>query len=175
MPINDPHWPRADTWLGRESPAPDIRVVGVPSSSASLSPSRADLTPAAVRDRVGRFSTFHGEWGIDFDSVRVYDEGNWPVSHLDMHEMPAIVEAYAGKLPETPLVLYLGGDNAITRPLVASVAEDIERTGVITFDAHHDVRTLELGPANGTPIRGLIEEDGLPGTNVSQIGIHSFA
>jgi arginase family enzyme len=37
------------------------------------------------------------------------------------------------------------------------------------------VRTLDLGPTNGSPIRGLIDEDGLAGANVVQIGIHSFA
>jgi arginase family enzyme len=51
---------------------------------------------------------------------------------------------------------------------------DLARVGVLTFDAHHDVRTLDAGPRNGTPIRGLIE-DGLPGSNVVQVGIHSFA
>jgi formimidoylglutamase len=175
MAINDPHWPRADAWLNREAEDPDIRVVGVPSSSASLSPSRADLTPLAVRDRFSRFSTFHGEWGIDFGDVGVFDEGNWPISELDMHEMPEAVEKRARNLGPAPLTLFLGGDNAITRPLVRAQHDEIERVGVITFDAHHDVRTLELGPANGTPIRGLIEEDGLPGVNVTQVGIHSFA
>lgn len=129
----------------------------------------------AVRDRFERFSTFHGEWNIDFGEVAVYDEGNWPVSHLTMFEMPPVVKIYADQLPDTPLTIYIGGDNAITRPLVGSMGEEIERIGLITFDAHHDVRTLDLGPANGTPIRGLIEEDGLPGLNITQIGIHSFA
>lgn len=175
MPINDPFWPRADVWLAQEAPEPDIRVVGVPSSSASLSPSRADLTPLRVRDRFGRFSTFHGDWGIDFAEVRVFDEGNWVVSELDMYEMPAEVERLARSLPKSPLSLFLGGDNAITRPLARASHGDITRVGVLTFDAHHDVRTLDLGPANGTPIRGLIDEDGLPGSNVAQVGIHSFA
>ncbi|MEX1038011.1 MAG: arginase family protein [Acidimicrobiia bacterium] len=175
MAIDDPYWPRADAWLNREAENPDIRVVGVPSSSASLSPSRADLTPLAVRDRFSRFSTFHGEWGIDFGEVTVYDEGNWPVSELDMHEMPGNVEKRARNLDPAALTIFLGGDNAITRPLVRAQYDEIERVGVITFDAHHDVRTLDLGPANGTPIRGLIEEDGLPGVNVTQVGIHSFA
>lgn len=175
MPISDPFWPRADVWLAQESIDPAIRVVGVPSSTASLSPSSADLTPMAVRDRLSRFSTFHGEWNLDFADVPVFDEGNWPISHLDMYEMPKEVERLASELTRAPLTLYLGGDNAITRPLARSLGEDITRVGVITFDAHHDVRTLELGPANGTPIRGLIEEDGLPGGNVAQIGIHSFA
>jgi formimidoylglutamase len=132
------------------------------------------MTPQAVRQRFSRFSTFHGEWGIDFGDLSVYDEGNWPVSPLDMHEMPERVRALAEDLPDTPLTLFLGGDNAITRPLVNSYG-DPTRVGVITFDAHHDVRTLDLGPTNGTPIRGLIEGDGLPGAHVSQIGIHSFA
>jgi formimidoylglutamase len=175
MAINDPHWPRADAWLAQEADNPDIRVVGVPSSSASLSPSRADLTPLAVRDRFSRFSTFHGEWGIDFGDVTIFDEGNWPISELDMHEMPEAVEKRARDLEPADLTIFLGGDNATTRPLVKVQHDEIERVGVITFDAHHDVRTLELGPANGTPIRGLIEEDGLPGGNVTQIGIHSFA
>lgn len=175
MPINDPHWPRADVWLAQDHPDPDILVVGVPTSRASLSPSQADLAPLEVRDRFSRFSTFHGEWGIDFGEVSVRDEGNWPVSELDMHQMPDVVEGLAASLTRGPLTIYLGGDNAITRPLARSLSPDRTKVGLITFDAHHDVRTLELGPTNGTPVRGLIEEDGLPGQNVAQVGIHSFA
>lgn len=172
---NDPHWPRADVWLAQDHHEPEIVVVGVPTSTASISPSRADLAPLEVRNRLGRFSTFQGEWNTDFSDVRVADEGNWPVSELDMHEMPPVVEQMSASLPTVPLTLYLGGDNAITRPLVRSLSPDRTRVGVITFDAHHDVRALDFGPTNGTPIRGLIDEDGLPGPNVVQIGIHSFA
>jgi len=175
MTIPDPYWPRADVWLNQEHPDPDVLVVGVPSSKASLSPSRADLSPLAMRDRLARFSTFHGEWGVDFGDVAVNDYGNWPVSELDRDQMPILVKELASALPKVPLTLYLGGDNAITRPLVAAVSPDLGRVGVLTFDAHHDVRTLELGRTNGNPIRGLVDEDGLPGRNVTQIGIHSFA
>lgn len=175
MPIVDRQWPRADVWLASESAEAALLVVGVPSSKASLSPSRADLTPGAVRDRFSRFSTFHGELEVDLSGVAVRDVGNWPVSELDMHNMPAMVEKLARSLPDSDLTLYLGGDNAITRPLVRAVTDDPSKVGVITFDAHHDVRSLENGPTNGTPIRGLIEEDGVPGGNVVQLGIHSFA
>ncbi len=174
MPIIDPHWPRADVWLAQDHPDPEVLVVGVPSSKASLSPSRADLTPLAVRDRLGRFSTYHGEWDVDFGGIPVRDEGNWAVSELDMHLMPAEVEKLAMDLPRVPLTIFLGGDNAITRPLARALGPDLGRVGLITFDSHHDVRTLTMGPTNGTPVRGLLE-DGLPGGNVVQIGIHSFA
>lgn len=175
MPISDPYWPRADVWLAQDHPDPDIAVVGVPSSQASLSPSRADLAPLAMRDRLARFSTFHGEWGIDFGQVAVRDLGNWPVSEADRHRLIDLIQELADGLPSVDLTIFLGGDNAITRPLVRSASANLSRVGVLTFDAHHDVRTLELGPTNGNPIRGLIDEDGLPGENVTQVGIHSFA
>lgn len=174
MAIVDPHWPRADVWLAREDPDPALIVVGVPSSKASLSPSRADMAPLVMRERLGRFSTFHGETGVDFGDLAVRDLGNWPVSELSMAEIPTEVRRLAEGLDPAELTLYLGGDNAITRPLVAAMG-DLDRVGVLTLDAHHDVRSLERGPTNGTPIRGLIEEEGLPGSNVVQIGIHSFA
>lgn len=171
----DPDWPKAGRWLAGEHAEPELLVVGVPSSRASIGSSRADLAPLEVRHRLDRFSTFHGELGVDFGSVRIRDMGNWAVSEMDMELMITEVMKLAGTLPDARLKLFLGGDNAITRPLVAVEAEDLSRVGLITFDAHHDVRTLRDGPTNGTPIRGLIEEHGLPGGNVVQIGIHSFA
>jgi formimidoylglutamase len=171
----DPLWPRADVWLASDAADPDILLVGVPSSTASLVPSRADLAPLVVRDRLGRFSTYHGEMGLDFGAVAVRDVGNWPVTHLVGQGMIDEVTRLAAALPDAGLRIHLGGDNAITRPLVGAVSDDLSRVGLITFDAHHDVRSLDGGPNNGNPIRGLIEEDGLPGGNVVQIGIHSFA
>jgi arginase family enzyme len=71
--------------------------------------------------------------------------------------------------------VFVGGDNAITRPLVTGLwGDDLAATGVLTFDAHHDVRTLDRGPSNGSPIRGLVE-DGLPPAHIVQVGIHTFA
>jgi formiminoglutamase len=173
--IVDPRWPKASIWLAGDADDPEILVVGVPSSRASMGSSRADLAPLEVRNRLERFSTFHGELGVDFGSVAVRDLGNWAVSELGMAPMITEVMKLAAKLPEASLRLFIGGDNAITRPLVAAEAEDLSRMGLITFDAHHDVRSLKDGPTNGTPVRGLIEEHALPGPNVVQIGMHSFA
>lgn len=173
--VIDPNWPRANVWLAGESAQPELVVVGVPSSRASLTTSRADLAPLEVRNRLDRFSTFQGEMAVDFSSVEVLDAGNWPVSELDPVPMIGEMQRLTGTLPEAGLTIFLGGDNAITRPLVAAGHGNLDEVGLITFDAHHDVRTLANGPNNGNPIRGLIEEHGLPGRNVVQIGIHSFA
>ncbi|HUG32168.1 MAG TPA: agmatinase family protein [Acidimicrobiia bacterium] len=171
----DPHWPTAGVWLAGEASDPNLVVVGVPSSRASLFPARSDLAPLEVRERLYCFSTFHGEMEVDLDQIAVRDMGNWPVSEIDMDDLVEDIVDLAGTLPDAELTVFLGGDNAITRPLVASLSDDLSTVGLITFDAHHDVRSLESGPNNGTPVRGLIEEHGLPGANVVQIGIHSFA
>ena len=171
----DPQWPTANKWLASDSPDPELVVVGVPSSRSSLTSSRADLGPLEVRHRLERFSTFHGEMEVDLSALRVRDVGNWPVSEIDPVPLIGELTRLAADLPGGELTLFLGGDNAITRPLAAAQGDDLARLGLITFDAHHDVRAMDSGPTNGNPIRGLIEEHGLPGRNVVQIGIHSFA
>jgi formiminoglutamase len=173
--IADPLWPRADTWLGSADPNPDLVVIGVPSSSASLSSSEAWRCPSAVRAALSRLSVFDGETGADLRTLNVADEGDWPVEGLDMSAMPESVERLASQLEGQSVRAFLGGDNAITRPLVKGLSHaDLTGVGILTLDAHHDVRSTESGPTNGSPIRGLVE-DGLPDGRVVQVGIHSFA
>jgi formimidoylglutamase len=175
MAISDPQWPRADRWLEAGSDEPDLVVVGVPTSSASLSPSDAWQAPAATRSALGRLSVFDSEPGTDLRTLAVADLGDFGVTGLDMHEMPPVAERAAAELPAEPVKAFLGGDNAITRPLVKGLAGgDLDTVGILTLDAHHDVRITDDGPTNGSPIRGLIE-DGLPDARVVQVGIHSFA
>ena len=50
----------------------------------------------------------------------------------------------------------------------------LEKIGLITLDAHLDMRGLEAGLGNGNPVRAL-REDGLPGRNIVQVGIAPFA
>ncbi|NLA66227.1 MAG: formimidoylglutamase, partial [Leucobacter sp.] len=72
------------------------------------------------------------------------------------------------------LVVALGGDNACTVPAALGVAQShggIEHAGLITLDAHHDLRD---GRSNGSPVRRLIEA-GFDARRIVQIGIADFA
>jgi formimidoylglutamase len=173
--IEDASWPRADSWLARNDKNPSLVVIGVPTSVASLSPSKAYQTPNRLRGVLGRFSTFHSDRAVDVRTLSVADLGDWQVSSLGLEEYQDAIEASARRLAKGPVYAFLGGDNGITRPLAGGLSRrQLGRVGLLTFDAHHDVRTLDRGPTNGTPIRGLIE-DGLPGEQIIQIGIQSFA
>jgi formiminoglutamase len=70
-------------------------------------------------------------------------------------------------------VVLLGGDNSITRPGCHGLGH-LGRTGLLTFDAHFDLRHLDAGLTNGNPVRALLR-DGLPGDHIVQVGIQSFA
>lgn len=174
---DDPLWPRASSWLGSGDPATaPLRVVGVPCSVGSISPSEAWRTPPAVRQALARLSPWDPIDGIDLEeALPCADLGDWPVAELDLEPAVREIHHMASALDASSAVhVFLGGDNAITRPWVAGLCgPDLSRVGLVTLDAHHDVRHLEDGPRNGTPVRGLVE-DGLPPGNVVQLGIGTF-
>ena len=79
--------------------------------------------------------------------------------------------------PEDFLPVIIGGDHAITAPAVRAYcgAHPDQQVGLIHFDAHNDVRVMDHGPTNGTPIRGILESGvRVRGSNLVQFGIHGF-
>jgi formiminoglutamase len=82
-----------------------------------------------------------------------------------------IAKKVSGLLDKYGLLIALGGDNSITYSLTAGLFGDLSRVGLITLDAHHDIRD---GNTNGSPVWRLIQA-GLPGKNIVQIGISDFA
>lgn len=172
---DDPHWPRAATWLARADDDPALVVLGLPTSSASISPSEGWRTPAALRAVLRRFSTYDGERDLDLDALPVRDLGDLDIATLEPAQALPAIEAAVADLDPGPVTVFLGGDNVVTAPIVAAhPAASLERTGVLTFDAHHDVRDYDEAPSNGAPIRWLLDR-GLPGDQVVQVGIHGHA
>ena len=67
----------------------------------------------------------------------------------------------------------IGGDHSITACAVRGIkkAYPDERIGILQLDTHLDVRDpADLGPANGTPIRQLIDGGTVYGEHVVNIG-----
>lgn len=173
--MSDPLWPHAADWLAGAAADPALQVLGLPTSSASISRSEAWRTPAALRGVLRRLSTYDGEHGIDLDGVGVRDLGDLDLADLSTADALERIAAAVGDLDAAPVTVFLGGDNVVTAPIVAAhPAAPIERMGVVTFDAHHDVRVYDEVPSNGAPIRWLLDR-GLPGEQVAQIGIHGHA
>ncbi|MGH2738664.1 MAG: arginase family protein [Actinomycetota bacterium] len=166
---------------------PTLVEVAVPMRLGSISGGRFDLAPAAIRGALDRFVAHRPE-----EPARIAQLGLKREEYEDMNEVVSMTPADAfeqirrhvavaieddvGRIQPDRAVVVLGGDNSITRPGVHAAAGHtaLDRTGLLTIDAHHDLRETEGGLTNGNAIRALLE-DGLQGWNVIQVGIQSLA
>ena len=165
---NDPNWQRANTLL--ISTSTELAIIGVPASATALSPTSAHLTPAAIRAALAKYSTYAGSSATELQTSGITDLGD--ISSPDHADGEArVATAVAGLLNTYKILLALGGDNSITYSVANGLFPDLSKVGLITFDAHHDLRD---GISNGSPIWRLIEA-GLPGENIVQIGLSDFA
>lgn len=179
---DDPFWPRASVWLAgnhSQQTLGSLAVLGAPVRLGSVTPGRSDLAPQAVREVLRRFSTYDIETDVDVRALEVRDLGDLPLGEMKLEEAYDPIGQYLSSALMTfaDAVVMLGGDNGITRPGVAGLAfaeEGLEKCGLLTLDAHFDLRDTSNGLSNGNPVRALLE-DGLPGANIVQLGILGFA
>ncbi|KAB7706719.1 formimidoylglutamase [Bacillus aerolatus] len=159
---------------------PDLILYGAPISRSSISVSGASLYPSEFRRIWKGFSTYNLDEGIDLTALRVADAGDVAMhttdillSHQRIQEATAhLAESY----PET-ITCMIGGDHSTTACAVRGIKEVCpqETIGILQLDTHLDVRDpAELGPANGTPIRQLIDGDTVKGEHVVNIGLHGY-
>jgi arginase family enzyme len=169
--MEDVKWPRAASWILKSYPEPcDLGIIGVKAHKTSISKTNAHQTPAAIRDALQRYSTWSWAQKVDLRELQARDFGDVeePDSEAGEAETSALV---ADSINRTRLLIALGGDNSITYAVARGAFENLAHAGIITLDAHHDLRD---GISNGSPIRRLIES-GVNPKKIVQIGIADFS
>lgn len=160
----DAKWPRAHSLITDQNSK--VGLIDIPAYKTSISETSAHLTPAAIREALKRYSTF---------SYSTYEEIKTTLQDLGAIEDPDLNEsttANAIASADKELTIALGGDNSITYSAALGVfGDNLETAGLITFDAHHDLRD---GISNGSPVRRLVEA-GLNPKNIVQVGINDFS
>ncbi len=166
-------WPNlGDLVHGPDAVAP-LGLVGAPLSTGSVTPGRCDLAPAALRSVMKRIGRYDIDTRSELGSA-IADHGDVAIGGMTIEQATApICEAVEQSLARHQLTLLVGGNNAVTRPGVLALGP-LEEVGLITLDAHFDMRETGSGLGNGNPVRALIE-DGLPGSNIAQVGLAPFA
>lgn len=178
----DPHWPRASAWLKPTDATSnyDLGLFGIPAHLTSISKTNAHLTPSSIREALQRYSTFNWSTNKDVAQLSFADFGDVdkPDALLNNGELDFSGEERTTSLAaqvssRSNLAIGLGGDNSVTFAMAKGVfANNISTAGLITFDAHHDLRD---GISNGSPVRRLVDEAGLDGKRIVQIGIADFS
>jgi arginase family enzyme len=167
-------WPNlSDLLVDRQADAP-VGLVGAPLDAGSVTPGRCDLAPGLLRATLRRIGLYDVETGKEL-STNIADHGDVPIAGLSIEEgTPSIVAACRTSVERHRLTLLAGGNNAVTRPGVHALGLPLEKVGLITLDAHFDMRDTSQGLGNGNPVRAL-RDDGMPGRNIAQIGLAPFA
>jgi formiminoglutamase len=167
-------WPNLSELLVDKNAEAPVGLVGAPLDAGSVTPGRCDLAPGLLRATLRRIGLYDVETRKELQS-RIADHGDVPVAGLSIEEAtPSIVAACSASVGRHALTLLAGGNNAVTRPGVHSLGLPLEKVGLITLDAHFDMRDTSQGLGNGNPVRAL-RDDGLPGKNIAQVGLAPFA
>lgn len=167
-------WPNLSDLVGGLETKGPIGLVGAPLAAGSVTPGGCDQAPALLRQTLRRIGRYDVETGKELSS-KITDRDDVEIAGLSIEEATGpISEAVRYSVALHQLTLLIGGNNAVTRPGVLGLGMSLEEVGLITLDAHFDMRETHGGLSNGNPVRALIE-DGLPGTNIAQVGLASFA
>jgi formiminoglutamase len=167
-------WPNLSELLSTGHANAPVALIGAPLALGSVTPGACDQAPALLRRTLKRIGRYDIETGRELET-KVADRGDVPLAGLSIEDAtPRIRDAVGESALAHALTLLVGGNNAITRPAVLGLGGEIEEIGLITLDAHFDMRDLDEGLSNGNPVRALIA-DGLPGANIAHIGLASFA
>ena len=166
-------WPNLSELLVDDESVP-IGLVGAPLAAGSVTPGSCDKAPALLRNTLKRIGRYDVEVGRSLFTP-VHDHGDIELAGLTIEQATGpIRDAVAASVERHALTLVAGGNNAVTRPAALALGLPPGQVGLITLDAHFDMRELGGGLSNGNPVRALME-DGLPGRNIAQIGLASFA
>ncbi|MDP9422111.1 MAG: arginase family protein [Pseudomonadota bacterium] len=171
-------WPNLSELIVDKAADAPVGMVGAPLAAGSVTAGGCDQAPGLLRATLRRIGRYDVETGREL-STQIADHGDVPIAGLSIEEAtPSITAACKASVERHRLTLLVGGNNAVTRPGMHAVGDGLglalEMIGLITLDAHFDMRDTAQGLGNGNPVRAL-REDGLPGKNIAQIGLASFA
>lgn len=154
---------------------PPVHLIGLPADCNSSFRRGAALAPAAIRRQLfsphgNNASETGAELGRDIDLV---DLGDLPLSETSADD--ALIEAAVGKsLAAGARPLLLGGDHAVTFPVLKAIAARHGPVDILHFDAHPDLYDdFEGNPRSHASPFARIMEAGLA-RRLVQVGIRTL-
>lgn len=163
-----------NTTLGKSH---QVGLLGLPFDGAIPTRPGARFAPEAIRRSLLRLAADDGERALTQVDIGDYGDvaclsGNVGATHDRCYELARAVASAAG------FPVFLGGDHSLTFPCFRAVADRSRPLGLITFDAHHDVRTYSAEQiTSGTPFRRCLElgPEYVRGANLVQLGLRPFS
>ncbi len=145
---------------------------GVPYDKTSTYKAGSRFAPGALRDVSANMELYSVRSDVDLEKVAVHDWGDIDVVE-DIVETLGRVKSVCSELFEANKIpIMVGGEHSITKAAADALPED---TGLVSFDAHLDLRDEFLGEklSHATFMRRVSER--LGADHIMEIGIRAFS
>jgi agmatinase len=137
-------------------------VVGVPYDRTSTFRSGSRFAPRAIREASLNIETYSLRTGIDIENVLIHDVGDLHIVDDVSETLSRLRKVTSDILSARKMPICMGGEHTITFGAVQSLPE---KAGVVSFDAHGDLRDEYDGGqlSHATVLRRISEVVGTDG------------
>ncbi len=153
----------------------NLVIVGIPYDGGTTFRPGARFGPRGIRQASCMNRNVHPIHQLNiYEKLSPIDYGDIPCNPLSFLKTQKIIEkSYTDFLKQKIIPIGLGGDHSVLLPILRTFKKYYGRFGLIQFDAHTDTADQAWGEKyhHGTPVRRLIEEGVLKGSDIYQIGI----
>ena len=153
----------------------DVGFIGVPMDIGTSWRSGTRMGPKQIREQSAMIRPYHIQTGAaPFDGLNCADLGDVAINTFSLSDsISRITAAYDAFLVHDFIPVTLGGDHALTLPVLRSVAKKHGPVALVHVDAHADVNDEMFGEreTHGTVFRRAHEEGLIAPGKVWQIGL----
>ena len=158
---------KTDDFSGFSKPLDESRyvVIGVPYDHTSTYRAGSRFAPRAIREASLNIETYSLRTGIDIEQVSIHDPGDLHIVDNADQTLSRLEHVTRDILTSSKVPVIIGGEHTITQAAVRSLPG---RVGVVSFDAHGDLRDEYGGGkiSHATVLRRITEKVGTDGVLV---------
>lgn len=152
------HTSMVSSFSGFSKPLEESRyvVVGLPYDRTSTYRAGSRFAPRAIRDASLNIETYSLRAGVDIENVPIHDAGDLHVVDDASETLERLSQVTKDIISARKMPIFMGGEHTITFGVVRSLPRS---TGLISFDAHGDLRDMYGGGklSHATVLRRITE------------------
>jgi agmatinase len=145
---------------------------GVPYDKTSTYKAGSRFAPGALRDVSANMELYSVRSEVDLEKIAVHDWGDVDIVEGLVETLGRVKSVCSELLEAKKIPVMVGGEHSITKAAADALPED---TGLLSFDAHLDLRDEFLGEklSHATFMRRVSER--LGADHIMEVGIRAFS
>ncbi len=120
-------------------------ILGVPFDVTSTYRTGARFGPNAVRQASLNIETYSFRSGVDVEDLNLHDLGDLHTSTSPKRTVDVLKLVVADVLASKKTPIVIGGEHTVTLGMMKGLGDKAEKTAVVSFDAHLDLRKEFMG------------------------------